>query len=277
MKIRRTAVSLLAIGLLAGLTACNSNGDSSNTSDGGSTVSQSDSTTSDSTGGGDSSGTALTKDTFAQAVRDAQAQAGSAHVEATIETQGQNLTLSGDVDKLDDPAASETDMTASFGGQSFHMILVDKVLYMSGDALAGAGNGKKWVKIDLSDPSNPLGQLFQSSDPSNFSAYLEGVKTFEDKGQETVDGVSTEHYVVTIDTKKMMANNPMFKGQSSAALGLPKTLTSDVYVDGDNRPVEIKLDLGAGGAFEAHFSDYGKDVSITAPPANQVSTFNLGG
>ena len=44
-----------------------------------------------------------------------------------------------------------------------------------------------------------------------------------------------------------------------------------MYVDDDNLPVEIKVDLAAAGAFEVHFSDYGKDVSIEAPPADQVS------
>jgi hypothetical protein len=50
-----------------------------------------------------------------------------------------------------------------------------------------------------------------------------------------------------------------------------------VYVDDDNLPVEIKVDLAAAGAFEVHFSDYGKDVSIKAPPADQVSDVDLGG
>ena len=50
----------------------------------------------------------------------------------------------------------------------------------------------------------------------------------------------------------------------------------EVYVDDDNLPVEIKVDLAAAGAFEVHFSDYGKDVSIEAPPADQVSDLDLG-
>ena len=66
-------------------------------------------------------------------------------------------------------------------------------------------------------------------------------------------------------------------GGMLASLGLPKSLTSEVYVDDNNLPVEIKVDLAAAGAFEVHFSDYGKDVTIEAPPAGQVSSFDLGG
>ncbi len=256
MKMRRIAASVLATGLLVGLTACNSDD-------------KTDGSASD-----NAQAAALTKDNFAQSVVAAQSDAQSAHVEATVEAQGQTLTLSGDIAGLDHPDSTSMDLSMDFGGQQMQLIVLDKSLYVKGDGLSEV-KGKSWLKIDLSDPDNPMGQIFDAANPGNFAAYLNGITKFDDQGTETVDGVSAHHYSVTVDTTKMMAANPIFKGQDQATLGLPDEVTSDVYVDSDNRPVSMNVDLGATGAFEVHFSDYGKDVSIEAPPASDVGEFSL--
>jgi hypothetical protein len=253
---RRTVAAVLATGLIGTLTAC---------SDDSNAVSPSDETTA-----------TLTKDNFALKIRQAQSDAGSAHVDATVESQGQSLRLEGDVDHLDTPQTPSFDFTAELGGKTLRMRVVDELLYISGAGLEGTG-GKKWMKIDVSDSSNPFAQVFQAANPGNFTAYLEGVTRFEDKGSQIIDTVKTHHYDVTVDTAKMLASNPVFKGQDASTLGLPKAITSEVYVDQANRLVEIKVDLAATGAFEAQFSDYGESVDVEAPPADQVGTFDLGG
>ncbi|MEP6665898.1 MAG: LppX_LprAFG lipoprotein [Nocardioidaceae bacterium] len=256
MKMRRIAVSALAAGLLVSLTACNSDD-------------QTDGSASDA-----SHAAALTKQSFAQSVMAAQADAKSAHVEATVEAQGQKLKLSGDIAGLDHPSSTSMDLAADFGGQHLQLLALDKVLYVRGDGLSGS-KGKPWLKIDLSDPNNPMSQIFDAANPGNFAAYLNGITAFDAKGKQTVDGVQAQHYSVTVDTAKMMAANPVFKGQDAATFGLPDQVTSQVYVDGDNRPVAMNVDLGSTGAFEVHFSDYGKSVSVQAPPASEVGDFSL--
>ena len=258
--LRRLSAALVPVVLVGALAACSN-----------------DSTGSSTGGSGQSGDTAtLTKDNFADEIRSAQSEAGSAHVEATVESQGQSLDLKGDVDHLDTPETPTFSFSADTGGQELNMVVIDQLLYISGAGIS-SDPGKPWAKIDVSDSSNPIGQLFQAANPGNFSAYLEGATSFEDKGDATVDGVETHHYDVTVDTATMLKSNPVFQGQDASQLGLPKSLTSEVYVDDDNLPVEIKVDLAAAGAFEVHFSDYGKDVSIEAPPADQVSDLDLGG
>jgi hypothetical protein len=257
------SAALLAVAVLATTAACNDS--SSGDGAGATTATQRE----------DAAAT-LTKDNFADEIRAAQAAARTAHVEATVESQGQSLRLAGDVDGLDTPQTPAFDFTADAGSQKLQMIVVDQVLYVTGEGLTGSG-GKKWVKIDLKDSTNPLGQIFEAANPGNFAAYLEGVTTFEDKGSDTVDGVQTHHYDVTVDTATMLKSNPVFKGRDVSQLGLPEAITSEVYVDADNRPIEIKVDLAAAGAFEAHVSDYGKQVDVTAPPSDQVGTLDLGG
>jgi hypothetical protein len=252
MRMRRLAVSLLATGLLAGVAGC------------------SDSSTDNGT---DNSTAVLPQESFAEDVIAAQTESGSAHIEATINVSGSSFDMSGDVTALGEPDALKMDVTASAGGEQMRLVLVERVLYVKGEQFAP--EGKEWLKIDLSDPSNPLSQVFDAANPSNFTAYLQGITKFEDVGVETVDGVETRHYTVTVDTAEMLESNPVFRGQDAATLGLPAELTSEVYVDSENRPVQIEADLGDTGTFEVHFSDYGKNVSVKAPDPSTVGEFSL--
>jgi hypothetical protein len=217
---------------------------------------------------------ALTSRNLASELAAAQADVGSAHVEATLEAAGQNGTMSGDVDGLGNLDEGAIDMALELGGQKIQLILVDGVLYVEGLGL-NSSPAKPWLKLDVSNPNNPLSQFLALANPANFTAYFEGVTRVKDLGAETVDGVQAQHYAVTVDTAKMIAANPAFKGQDVSSLGLPTALTSDVYVDSDNLPIEISVAMDGVANFEAHFSSYGEPVDISAPPANQVSDFSL--
>ena len=93
------------------------------------------------------------------------------------------------------------DMQASGSGQGadeLEMIMLDKVLYMTG---VGMDLGdKKWLKIDMSDPDSLFGMLGKSTDPELMFKAMEEPKEFELLGTEEVDGVETNHYRVVMDT-----------------------------------------------------------------------------
>ncbi len=271
MKMRRLAVSVLAAGVIAGVAGCSDSSPDSNAGSGSGGGGTSSSPTEDSPT--QDAPATLTKDNFAQEVAAAQAEANSAHVDATVTVQGQEFNIVGDLTGFGTPDDLQMQITADIGGQSLEMRAIDKVIYIKSPQLAP--KGKEWVKIDGSDPNNPLSQLFDAANPGNFTAYLQGVTAFEDKGTETVDGVQTQHYTLTVDTAAMLQSNPMFKGQDVSSLGLPKELTSEVNLDSDNRPVRIHTDLGTSGSFEATFSDYGKEVSVEAPDPSTVGEFSL--
>ena len=269
MKMRRFAISVLAATVIAGVAGCSDSNPSSDTGGG--------------SGGGGASTSAtptqesvpatLTKDNFAEKVSAAQAKANSAHVDSTVQVQGQALNVVGDITGFGTPDNLQMQVKADVGGQSLELRVVGKVIFIKSPQMAP--NGKEWVKIDGSDPNNPLAQILDSANPSNFTAYLQGVTAFEDKGAETIDGVETRHYTLSVDTAKMLQSNPMFKGKDVSSLGLPKELTSEVNLDSENRPVRIQTDLGTSGSFEATFSDYGKEVSVEAPDPSTVGEFKL--
>lgn len=273
MKMRRFVVSVLAAAAVtAGAAGCSDSNPSSNADTGSGGGGTSTSPTEESPTQ-ESLPATLTKDNFAEEVSAAQAKANSAHVDSTVEVQGQQFNIVGDITGFGTPENVQMQIQADIGGQSLELRAVDKVIFIKSPQLAQSG--KEWVKIDGSDPNNPLAQIFDSANPGNFTAYLQGVTAFEDKGAETIDGVETRHYTLAVDTAKMLQSNPMFKGQDVSSLGLPEELTSEVNLDSENRPVRIQTDLGTSGSFEATFSDYGKEVSVEAPDPSTVGEFSL--
>ena len=257
MKLRRILTATLAVGVLSALSGC---GDEPNVSD-------------DNGPSVQSAPAVLSKDKFAAEIAAAQTEADSAHFEVAIDVQGQSFEGSGDLAGLGNPDDLRAQFSADFAGEPVEMRLIGKMVYLKGASFAQ--DGKEWIGINGSDPSNPLSQLFDSANPANFNAYLDGVTDLKDEGTENIAGVETRHYSLTIDTATMLEANPMFEGQDASSMGMPETITSDVYVDADNRPIKLEVTLGDTGTVEATFSDYGKDVTIEEPDPSTVGEFPL--
>jgi hypothetical protein len=83
-----------------------------------------------------------------------------------------------------------------------------------------------------------------------------------------------DHYELTIDVKKMMesmgGNLP-----SEVQSQMPDSVTYDLWLDDQNRFTRMSMDdLPMGGtdaSMQMTVSDWGKDVTIEAPPADQVT------
>ena len=166
---------------------------------------------------------------------------------------------------------------ATTGAQAFEMVMLDKTLY-----IAGAGmplpDGKKWLKVDLSDPNSLFGQLGKSTDPSAMFKAMEAPKEFELIGTEDVDGVETNHYNV------VMATDSYAKAMDLPAemmQAMPKEIAIEMWVDADNQPrkfrqqIELPDMTGSGQktktTTEGTYFDFGSDVDISAPPAAEVA------
>jgi len=263
MKVRRFTLGVAAAAALVTLSACGS--DDVSAGDGGSGGDQA--------AVGSNAAASLTQANFSETVLAAQRKVGSAHVEATVEFSGQEGSFSGDFSG-EDLKSMEMDMAADIAGQQINLRLVDRTVYMKGAGLS-TDPAKPWISIDLDDRNNPLASVLDSANPANVSAYLQGVTSLEDEGTETVDGVLTHHYSVTIDTADMLKANSMFKGQDTSQLDLPKQIVTDAWLNEDDVPVKVLVTIGDSGSFEAHFSDIGVPVTVEAPPAKQVVPFSL--
>jgi hypothetical protein len=147
-----------------------------------------------------------------------------------------------------------TAMTMEMGGQKMEMISIDGVTYMKG--LAG---GNKWVKSDASDAGTPDVNSF---DPAQMSKAFAGTtaKVTDKSGGNTT-------YTLELDLNKLFA---ALSTEKPTGVTLPETIPVTYTLDGDNRPVKSTINMGMNIVVE--YSDWGKKVSIKAPPSSEVTT-----
>jgi len=197
-----------------------------------------------------------------------QTKGRSAHL--VIKLSGPaSLTAKGDVDySQDSPEMSMTMDMAQLGSTDIELRLVDGIIYMHIPKATPAG---KFLKIDPDDTTNPLTKSFSSLsrqlDPmSSFRAMKSAVRSSKYVGTETVDGTSTDHYVLTVDSATL------FKAMGQKLLPqVSKTLTYDVWLDDDDLLRRMKSEAG-GETTEMTLSDWGTSVEVSAPPASKIVT-----
>jgi len=250
LSVRRVATSAAATVLVLTMAACG--GDDKATDKSSSSSGPSASST---------PGQHLSAGQFGTIIKTALDKATTAHV--TLDLGGSG-TAEGDADWTKSPPEMTMTMSMSQLGGEVQARLVDGTMY-----LKGATFGDKWVSIPLDDPDSPLGSLGGSLDVTksleNFAA---AVTTVKDVGTETVDGDSLEHYSTTVDKSKLLKTLP--SAAAGAAGSLPETLTQDWWFDSDGLIRQFSFAYGST-PLTFKLSNWGEDVSIEAPPADQVT------
>jgi len=162
----------------------------------------------------------------------------------------------------------------------------DPVIYFKFGLLSALlPGGKAWIRLDIAkagkaaglDLSKLMGGAAQN--PADALQLLRANGDFSAVGTETVGGVSTTHYHGTVDLRKALAAKgaPADLIQRLLDLGAPEQYPVDVWVDdsGYVRQVVMSYDQTVSGttvstSMTMDMSDYGTDVTISAPPADQV-------
>jgi LppX_LprAFG lipoprotein len=212
----------------------------------------------DSIGDDVAEGDTVDPDDFVTAMMAAMDDATTAHIDLALEGSGQNLTAEGDIDYAKTPAEMKLTMSIPQLGDGIEMLLVDGVIYVQ---TPGFGDGK-YIKTDLDDPSNPLGSnLTDQIDPrEQFKNMQEALKSVTFEGTEKIDGEDLQRYTLVLDGSKV----PNQEGTT-----MPDEIEYDVWLDDDNRLRQLSIDT-AGVVVKSTISDWGKDVTIRAPQANQI-------
>ena len=203
---------------------------------------------------------------FADLYRSSFDETTTAHTTMKIELMGQQITGDGDVDYSQDSPAVAMKMDGSaFGADGLEVRLVDNVMYLN----MGSMTQGKFFKMDLDSPGNPLGSLADSLDPSRSMDALESALEKVTYVGSDSDG---DHYRATVDTAAMMKG--MGQDVPSSAQ-LPTTMSYDAWFDSEGRFSRMVMDMGSMGTTEMTLSDFGADVSIEAPPADQITEQGL--
>ncbi|MGB0099418.1 MAG: hypothetical protein WBP61_03980 [Nocardioides sp.] len=191
--------------------------------------------------------------------------------------EGMSLSADGVVDYTATPPSTEMTMTMPEGvpgGGEMHLISVDGVMYLSMGEMTGGG----YWKLDPSDPDGPLGDMGLDAmlDQSDPRAALETVEpaieavTFV--GAEQVDGRDLDHYELTVDPQRALE---VLGGDlpAEAAGAVPETITYDLWLDEDHRFARMAMEypvLEQTISTQLDVTDWGEEVSIVAPSADQV-------
>jgi LppX_LprAFG lipoprotein len=191
----------------------------------------------------------------------------------------------------------EMSMNMGIAGMQISEIWLGNDLYMKIPALSAELGGKPWAKIDLSAMGS-LGSSIQqladsakNTDPTQQLQPLLASGDVKKVGTETVDGVQTTHYSGTVDPATAFSSSQAAKNLTPDQIAQLKSMLSnsgvsnekiDVWFASDGLPVEetISMNTNAGAEkVDLHLSGWGQPVSITAPPADQVtdSSSLLGG
>jgi hypothetical protein len=213
----------------------------------------------------------LSADDFYPSVMAAMRDAGTFNFESVSDSAGQSQTMTGQARFGDGGMEMKASST---GAQPMELILLDKTMYLKSPDM---GTGDKWMKIDLSDPDSLFGMIGKATDPEVMFKAMESPKKLELVGSEEVDGVPTNHYRITLDPTQYLEAMDF---PAAMADMLPQELVTEMWVDGDDLPRKFAQTIevpGAGGGAaststtEGTYSDYGTDVDIEAPPADEVT------
>jgi hypothetical protein len=162
-------------------------------------------------------------------------------------------------------------------------VITGNVLYMRSSIFRqlGLSPDKQWVKLDLGRLAQQRGidlsSLANASPtPASALSYLRGAGKVREVGSESVNGVDTTHYKVTVDLERAAAKSSGSEGQSLRRLiqetGV-RRLPVDVWVDdkGYVRKVRYAQRAAAQGKsvdVTMNLHDYGAPVTVKPPPAS---------
>lgn len=265
---RSLAASALAPLLAAGLVACggDSGGDSGADSATEATSQAAGVTT------GLEAGEEVDPAEFVQTVTDGLEASTTAHLSMSLKLGSAGETKAeGDVDYTTTPPQMAMTMSSPMLGDDMEIRMVDGVMYISMGQLT---QGKFW-KLDPSDPKGPLagmeGMLDQLDPGKALKSMEDGISTIVFVGEE--DGL--DHYELSVDMQQMLDSMGGGLLEEGAGSQLPDSVTYDLWLDDQGRFTRLVMDElpmgGMSGSMEMNVSDWGEDVTIEAPLADQVT------
>jgi hypothetical protein len=211
-------------------------------------------------------------------------KAGTARGSVTVARDGAAPIVASGVTDFDAGTAQWT--LATPDGGTIQLVSTTDAVYLQLPAEATRfTGGKPWVKADRTALERVaqmvLGPAAPTANPADALEFLRAVSgNVETVGPDTTRGEPTTHYRAQIDPAKI---TPTLAGRIDAA-DLGQTVPTDVWVDAAGRLRKLTLaapsEVGAGAAqgssagpmtvtFELW--DFGTEVAVTAPPADQVS------
>lgn len=210
------------------------------------------------------------------------AQAASEHItlQGTTKVSGQAIALHGQGDFDNQKKLGSVHANFSAGGLSgaIDEVVSGTTIYLRSPLFSAAlPNGKTWLKLDLEKFGRSQGidlSALTSQNPVDALDQLARTGTVTEVGDETIDGADTTHYRAHIDVSKVP------QGKKLQALANAKYGPVDIWIgkdDGYVHRMHSSYSVRPSGttaaqnvAFTMSFSDFGKMVDVSIPPAAET-------
>jgi len=175
-------------------------------------------------------------------------------------------------------------------GLEMEMIMDGPVVYMRVPQMQDLGAfATEWISMDVSEAVPGYDDLAAfgagQNDPSNAFGYLQGAEEAEELGTETIDGVETTHYEVTVDLANSIGEVPDDLRQEMRTVIRrlreqfgTTTMPFEVWVDDDGlaRRMVYRMEAdGPAGGFSMEMTvditEYGNDFALEVPAPGEVT------
>jgi hypothetical protein len=232
------------------------------------------------------------------AASDAALGSGSMHMtfELVAAAMGQEIEASGesDVSFGDEPQQHTTFRYDSFPGMpddlEMELMTDGSMMYVRMPMLQDQGLPTEWVSIDLSASVPGYEDLVElgsgQNDPTDTLAFLQGAKDAEVVGSETVNGLETTHYRVTVDMAEAVTEVPEeLRAEVKRSLAQYRQMFGslivpfDVWIDDDGLLRRMSYEMEGDGPEAGSFSmsmtmdvtEYGNDFALSLPAEEDVT------
>ncbi|BCB87041.1 LolA-like protein [Phytohabitans suffuscus] len=211
-------------------------------------------------------------------VVDSATKAQSVSMKMSGKGDGETFQGEGVLDYGKDPKA---EFTMQAGGETTKMLLLGPVIYIEvPEAERAEMDGKRWMKMDLTAAGDQAGASFTKQlddiDPVKQVKTLLAAESVTVVGEETIDGVKTVHYTVTnplaTHLEQLDADLRAATEKELTKAGV-KEVKTDVWIDEKYQPRRVHVVMGTATDVTVDYTDYGKPVTIEAPPAAEVFDF----
>jgi hypothetical protein len=214
---------------------------------------------------------ALSADEFSTAMLDAQREAGSwRYQEVTSQDGAAGQVWEGE------QVWDGTTTTLRYGAKDESGDYVLEARLVAGEFYLRASNtkgAKPWWKLDKvrGESSDALVQsMSKDSDPVRRAAIFADPAAFKVIGVEDIESGPAVHYRVEVAAEAVRkATGVPVPGEAG------KNRLFEVWLDKEDRLVKLVSPVDVAGLKLSEtitFSDYGADLTITAPPADQITT-----
>ena len=223
-------------------------------------------------------GDEISADDLASLLEDALAQgkeAGSASVSFEAgSSEKTGLSGEGVVAYADETVEADFTVESGLLGGSAEVRMVDGVLYCQGPDVRRQvlqdrpGRPRKPARRDARWRAR-WGAGAHPDLESMFDGLEGAISEATYVGEDDVQGESLSHYSVEIDPAELVDG-----AEHLSQLAAGSTLAVDLWFDGEDYLRQVEFDAKQVGTVELSLSDWGADVAIEAPPADQVTQFS---